>query len=93
MNIKNILIEKYKYSEAEAELMAGDLLELDPQLIPIFEKWKTTGDEKDDQEFRTHSIDSLHLEHGLNFFAALVTLDWIIKDPDTALPAIAEGIM
>jgi len=93
MNIKNILTEKYGYSEQEAVLMASDLSVLDPQLIPIYERWMETGEEENSQEFNSYSIDSLRLEYGMNFFAAITTLDWIVKEPENALPALKQGMM
>jgi hypothetical protein len=93
MNIKAILIDKYDYLPKEAEIMENELITLDAQVAPIFEAWKTTGEENNAEEFQGYSIDSLRSGYGMNFFAALVTLDWIVKDPEAALPALKQGIM
>ena len=93
MNIKNILKEKYGYSAQEAELLASDLSVLDHQLTPIFKQWIETGKEESSQEFSSYSIDSLRLDYGMNFFAAITTLDWIVKDSEHALPALKQGMM
>lgn len=93
MDIKTILIDKYGYSEQEAKAVESDLSALDERVAKIFEAWKTDGAESSDIEFNGYSVDSLRADYGMNFFAALVTLDWIAKDPESALCALRQGIM
>ena len=93
MNIKDILINSHGYTEQEAEMMAKGLSELDVAVMPVFEAWRATGSENSDMLFHGYSIDSLRADYDMNFFAALMTLDWIAKDPENALPAIKRGIM
>ena len=93
MNIKETLINKYGYVVSEAATMETELLNLDEKVAVIFENWKATGDESSSVDFEGYSIDSLKEDYEMNFFASLVTLDWIVKEPQVALSALAEGIM
>ena len=93
MNLKAALINNYEYTNQEAELMINDLEKLDSRIISILEAWKETAVEDNTEEYHGHSINSLRHDYGMNFFAALTTLDWVIKDPENALPALAQGVM
>lgn len=93
MDIKFILIDYYGYSEEEAEAVEKDLSALDERVAEVFEMWKTRGQEYSDVEFNGYSVDRLRADYSLNFFAALLTLDWIVKDTENALFALSQGIM
>ena len=58
--------------------------------MKIFEHWKETRDESNSKDFHGYSIDIFRNEYKYNFFAALLTLDWIVKKPDEALPELAK---
>ena len=38
------------------------------------------------------SIERLETEFGMNYLAAILTIDWLRKDPQAALAAIRDGI-
>ena len=91
--LMEILEKRYEYSDDELEMLRGDLGELDASLMLLLEKWKSDENYSDITEYSGYSLDSLRRDYGMNFIAALLTLNWIIKDPKQAVPAIESGIM
>ena len=92
-NIRELLMSHFGYSEQDACVLCNDLEQLDQALVPVFTKWIKDGDCSDSTEYSGYSINSLCAEYEMNFIAALLTLDWIIKEPEQAIPAIKSGIM
>lgn len=92
-NIRELLMSRMGYSEQDATLLCNDLTLLDPSLAPALNRWVTAGICSDATEYGGYSIDSLCSEFEMNFVAAILTLDWIIKEPEQALPALKSGIM
>jgi len=90
--LKELLMQRLGYTPQEAEMLAGDLSRLDPALVPLLERWEAYGTESDAQMFHGFSVDSLRQGSGLNFIAALLTLDWVIREPEKASAAIRQGI-
>ena len=92
-NIRELLMSHFGYSEQDACVLCNDLEQLDQALVPVLTKWIKDSDCSDSMEYSGYSINSLCAEYGMNFIAALLTLDWIIKEPEPAIPAIKSGIM
>lgn len=92
-NIRELLMSHFGYSEQDACVLCNDLEQLDQALVPVLTKWIKDSDCSDSMEYSGYSINSLCAEYGMNFIAALLTLDWIIKEPEQAIPAIKGGIM
>ena len=60
-------------------------------MLPIFEEWEQKSKTPlDNNLFHGWSIESLCEQFKYNFFAALLTLDWVVKNPDEALPALEK---
>lgn len=91
--MQNALIERLGYSEQDAAALCTSLEGLDQQLVPVLQRWLETGKSLDAILYHGHSIDSLCADYGMNFIAAILTLDWLIKEPDIAMAAIEQGIM
>lgn len=89
---KDALVERLGYKSNEADTVIQDLERLSPVLQPILDRWLADGTESNSQVFHGHSIDSLRARSSMNFIAALLTLDWIVRDPDKATSVIRKGI-
>ena len=92
-NIRELLMSHFGYSEQDACVLCNDLEQLDQALVPVLTKWIKDSDCSDSMEYSGYSMNSLCAEYGMNFIPALLTLDWIIKEPEQAIPAIKSGIM
>ena len=92
-NIRELLMSRFGYSEQDISVLCSDLEQLDQALVPVLTKWIKDGECSDSTEYSGYSINSLCTEYEMNFIAALLTLDWIIKEPEQAIPAIKSGIM
>lgn len=89
---KDALMGRLGYKPHEADTVVQDLERLSPVLRPILDRWIADGTESDSQEFHGYSIDSLRKGSPLNFIAALLTLNWIVRDPEKATSVIRKGI-
>ncbi len=89
-NIKNYLLQR-GYSIREAEVLSEDLCAVSEELKPILENWIQSGKESD---YASHgfSIKGLMGKYGLKYPAALLSIDWVVKEPNIAIPAIEKGI-
>lgn len=84
------LLEK-GYNGIQAKRLSVSLAKLSPSLLERFFIWTKTGEEKD---FESHglSIKGLMSKYGLKYPAALLSMDWVERDPETAVKAINKGI-
>ena len=85
------LIEK-GFPQRDSSVLAENLSIMDIALLPLLERWLFKGTEEDyikgDQ-----SIKELMSKYNLEYQAALLTMDWIIKEPEIALEAINKGLL
>lgn len=87
--IKTLIDNNYPVKQAEG--VAEELLCVDSSLVPIVESWLQGGEEKD-FVVENYSILGLKKKFDMTYPAALLTLDWIIKEPIIAIDAISRGI-
>ena len=92
-NIKAVILSRFECSEQDAAHIVSKLDALDSTLVPILEGWVKNADYSNSDEYSGYSLASLQRDYGMNFIAALFTIDWIIKDPKQAIPALQGGIM
>ncbi len=93
MNIEKIiesLLEK-KYTERQAPAVAKELSEVDSTLLPLLEAWVNDGTEMN-YNVEGYSLLELKSLYKMTYPAALLTIDWLIKEPKTAREAIKRGI-
>ena len=88
--IEKMLIRK-GFSEKESSLIAENLAQMDISLLPLLEKW-LIKDMEEDYKIGDLSINLLKSKFNLEYQAALLTMDWIIKEPEIAIEAIKKGI-
>ena len=89
-SIYNNLIAK-GYPEKAAYILAEDLLGISAELEPCLHSWMESGEEVD-YSVEGLSIKGLMQKHQLQYPAALLSIDWVIKDPATAVAAINRGV-
>jgi hypothetical protein len=89
--IYNVLLGR-GYDEKSAQLVAVDLIDLSQPLDAYLAKWMQ--DESDMQDYSLHgySIKQLMEERNMTYPAALLTLDWVMKEPDAAVASLKRGI-
>ncbi len=84
--LKQKLIE-CGYPERFIDVVSKELLSISDALKPIVENWLTTGEEKD-YSCDGYSLLELCNTKQLKYPAAVLTMDWIIKEPDVAIQTI-----
>lgn len=89
--MKDILRKKLKCSEEEAEEIVRDLGSVEPQFKDIFICW-CNDRPYTDIEVMGYTVQSLMNSYDLGFVGALLTLDWIYKEPEAAVNALQNGI-
>ena len=87
--IKEILVSR-GYSERNAAIVSNELMEVSVELSPMLEQWLEDEKCQNDYSVQGHSIQQL-LEQGMKYPAAVLTLDWLIKDPKSALRSLTRG--
>ncbi len=90
--IKDIVMERQGSPEKRAEMIEKQLQEISVELRPILQEWLDTGKESDDTEYSGYSLNSLMRDYDMMFTGAVLTLDWLIREPEAAKRALKEGI-
>ncbi len=86
--VKNLI--QRGYDEKSANLVAKDLLELDSPLNDYLHQW-IEGEIITDYTIDNYSIVSFMQERSMTYPAALLTMDWIIKEPEKALKSLKSS--
>ncbi len=71
------------YEIKPASLAAHELTKVDDSIWPLVEGW-LVGKEAD-YSVQEYAISKLMKTRGMTYPAALLTIDWFIKEPDAAL--------
>lgn len=92
MNTKDILkaLIEHGYSEKQAMHTAQELMELSESLKTLLARWMEQNEESD---YAAEGFTLLELKQKfeMTYPAALLTIDWLLKEPDMAKKAIATG--
>lgn len=78
--------------DAKAAYTENKLLQIDESLKPILEEWLQDDEVSSDAMFHGYSINMLMGRYRMKFTGAILTLDWIVKDPASAEKALKYGI-
>lgn len=92
-NIRKLLEHRLNCSSHEAQILCDDLAKIDCTLLPALNKWITEEGDIEETEYNGYSIASLCENYDMNFIAALLTIDWLIKEPKKAITALESGII
>lgn len=79
------------YNDKQSQVLSKQLVGLNQNLMECLEDWIKTG-KKSDIESQGFSLSGLIDKYRLKYPAALLTLDWIIKEPEKAIPTINKGV-
>ena len=90
--VKRLVVERQGCNEMVTQRVMEKIAVLQPELRPLLEKWIEDADVKDDTDYSGYTLDSLKKDFGMDFTGALFTLDWLVRDPETAAAALAKGI-
>lgn len=90
--MEKIIMERMHCTAEDAAQIAKDLTALDEQLKPVLTAWVENGPVDCNKEYNGYSLNSLMKGFGMQFTGALLTLDWLIKEPKAASAALAYGI-
>lgn len=90
-NIENILIKR-GYPENAATVMSQKLSQLSGQIREAASSWLDSGREPvvSSHGYSTKSL--MERFKGMKYPAALLTIDWLERDPEKAKIAIEKGI-
>lgn len=93
MDTKDIIkkLTENKCSEKQAPLIAEELSHLDARLVVLLKAWVEENKETD-FEVEGYSINGFIEKYKMTYPAALLTIDWLIKEPAVAKEAISHGI-
>lgn len=86
--MKNIIMNRTGCNEKRAAIIEADLKQLHESLRPLLNRWIDEGVDSDDTLYEGYSINSLKHGFGMRFTGAILTLDWLVKDPEAAKAAL-----
>lgn len=91
VKLYEILVNELDYSEYEARTTANDLVNMHPRFLPALKKW---AESREETEIAIGAISTTKLMDVKKFTypAALIALDWVVTDPDTAVPVLTCDI-
>lgn len=87
--IKDILIAR-GYNEQNAAIASNELSKISEELSPLLSQWLDNGSFQKDYSAHGYSIGKL-LKDGMTYPAALLTMDWLLKEPENALRSLTKG--
>ena len=88
--IKNILISR-GYTEKQALAVIPELLKMDDSLQQGLQCW-LGNEEEMDYTVEGFKLSELKQKFDMTYPAALLTIDWLIKEPERAMRSIYRGI-
>lgn len=79
------------YSTVGAETASADLVNVSDSLKPLLESWLSDGTETD-YASNGITIKGIMTKFGMKYPAALLSVDWVIRDSKTAISVIKRGL-
>lgn len=84
------LAKEYGYPPDGARLIAKRLTVSAPSVQEAFRTWSISG-AIPDLAVDGYTVPLLMEQHGMNPIAALLTLDWLLREPDRASDSLRKG--
>ncbi|NDV59086.1 hypothetical protein [Bacteroides sp. 519] len=80
------------YTEKQAKILGESLSKIDASLKNGLDKW--LEDVSIEKDFSIHGITLSEIKKKFNmtYIAALLSMDWVIREPDRAVKSINNGI-
>lgn len=88
--MKDILINR-GFTKKQASRLAEELSNIDERLKDALDKWLKDGTETEYMA-EGFSIIGLKQQYEMTYPAALLSIDWVLKDPDNAVKCIKKGL-
>lgn len=88
--IKEVLLER-GYTDKQVNAVIHDLMTIDESLKEGFSLWIELEKETD-YTIQGITLSELKNKFGMTYPAALLTIDWLIKEPEKAIESINRGI-
>ena len=85
------LVQEHGYSERAAKGAANKVAASSPAIRSAYVRWRETGELVADLAVAGYSWSQLVAEYNMKAVGALVTLDWLHRDPDKAGKALERG--
>lgn len=85
-----ISLNKHGFDEKYIHEVLGELVDLSPELIPSLQAW-LDGKIMKDIQVGDWTIETLMATFKMNFIAAILSLDFLIKNPELAKRVIEQG--
>ena len=82
---------KRGYTEKQAKSAATELAQIDPRLKEALDNW-LADETENDFSVEGFSILELKEKFEMTYPAALLSIDWILKEPEMAINCINKGI-
>ena len=79
------------YDEKLARMVLPDLLDLSEPLKRLLKAWLENEKQQSDYAVAGFSVSEMQKERGMNYPAALLTIDWLIKEPENAKRSLTKG--
>lgn len=86
--IKDILISR-GYPEVAAEVVSGELLLVNDELRPLLGGW-LSDEVQVDYAAHGYTVLGLMASRSMTYPAALLTMDWLLKEPEVAKQALSR---
>lgn len=87
-NVTKVLTEREGYTQKRAVLLANECQNISEELLPLFEKWLQDASVKEDFIVQGYSLLNMMQQREMHYLAALLDMDWLIKEPEKAKPVI-----
>lgn len=87
-NVIKILTGREGYTPKRAILLANECQNISEELLPLFEKWLQDASTKEDFTVQGYSLLNMMQQREMHYVAALLDMDWLIKEPEKAKPVI-----
>lgn len=92
-NIIKILVEEKNYDKAQTERLAPKIEALPEEIKNALSEWIESGTVSS-PEYSGYTVDKiLNVKPGMTTLAAYLALDWIRRDPKTAIKAVLTPVM
>lgn len=91
VNMKNIIMKRLGCPEDRAILIEEKLNELQAELKPMLNQWLEDGSVDEEMIIEGYSVADFMRDYEMEFTGAILTLDWLLREPEKAKEAIAEG--
>lgn len=89
--IYNVLMGR-GYNAYSAQLVTEDLSKLSDPLNDYLLSWLNDESYNEDFETNGYSISQLQTERRMSYPAALLTMDWLMKEPEKAIESLNRKI-